>query len=71
LIKISNRAVFFKTWEGETSQGISGAQILSFSILDKETEIIKKLNGYQRRYVKQDYVERYASFIFWGILNVL
>ena len=66
LIKISNRGVFFKTWEGEISQGISGAQIFSFSILDKDQEIIKKLNEYQGRYVKLDYIERYASFIFWG-----
>jgi len=66
LIKISNRGVFFKTWEGEISQGISGAQIFGFSILDKDKEIIKKLNEYQGRYVKLDYVERYASFIFWG-----
>jgi len=66
LIKISNRGVFFKTWEGEISQGISGAQIFSFSILDKDKEIIKKLNEYQGRYVKLDYIERYASFIFWG-----
>ena len=66
MIKISNRGVFFKTWEGEISQGISGAQIFGFSILDKDIEIIKKLNEYQGRYVKLDYVERYASFIFWG-----
>ncbi len=66
LIKISNRGVIFKTWEGEISQGISGAQIFSFSVLDKDKEIIEDLNNYQGKYVKVDYVERYASFIFWG-----
>jgi hypothetical protein len=35
LIKISNRGVFFKTWQGEISQGISGAQVFTFSILYK------------------------------------
>lgn len=66
LIKISNRGVFFKTWEGEISQGISGAQIFSFSILDKDKEIIEELKNYQGKYVKLDYVERYSSFVFWG-----
>ena len=31
LIKISHKGVVVKTWEGEISQGISGAQIFSFS----------------------------------------
>lgn len=66
LIKISNRGVFFKTWEGEISQGISGAQIFSFSILDKDKEIIEELKNYQGKYVKLDYIERYSSFVFWG-----
>lgn len=66
LIKISNRGVFFKTWEGEISQGISGAHIFTFSILDKDQEIIDQLNNYHGKYLKLDYIERYASFIFWG-----
>jgi uncharacterized protein YxeA len=66
LIKISQRGVIFKTWEGEISQGISGAQIFSFSILDKDQDIIDQLNEYQGKYVKLDYVERYGSFVFWG-----
>ena len=66
LIKIGNRGVFFKTWQGELSQGISDANIFTFSILDKDQEIIDQLNAYQGKYVKLDYVERYASFIFWG-----
>ena len=32
LIKISNKGVGIKTWEGEISQGISGAQIFKFSV---------------------------------------
>ena len=47
LIKISNRGVVFKTWEGEISQGISGAQIFYFSVLDKDKKVINKLNEYQ------------------------
>jgi hypothetical protein len=30
LIKVSHKGVLHKTWEGEISQGISGAQILLF-----------------------------------------
>ncbi len=66
LIKITHKGVLFKTWEGEISQGISGAQIFSFSILDKDKKIIEKLKEYQGKYVKLNYVERYASFAFWG-----
>ena len=32
LIKISRKGVLMKTWEGEVSQGISGAQIFKFSV---------------------------------------
>ncbi len=66
LIKISNRGVLFKTWEGEISQGISGAQIFSFSVLDKDKQVIEDLKEFQGNYVKVTYIERYASFIFWG-----
>ncbi len=66
LIKISRKGVIFKTWEGEISQGISGAQIFSFSILDKNQQLIDDLNEYQGNYVKISYIERYASFVFWG-----
>ena len=45
LIKFSNKGVIFKTWEGEISQGISGAQIFSFSILDKDKSVIEKLQS--------------------------
>jgi len=66
LIKITKKGVIFKTWEGEISQGISGAQIFSFSVLKKDNKIIEDLKEFQGKYVKLGYVERYASFIFWG-----
>ncbi len=69
LIKFSHRGVVIKTWEGEISQGISGAQIFSFSVLDKDTAIIEKLKEYQGSYVKVTYIERFASFAIWGETN--
>tara|TARA_R110000796_G_scaffold252631_3_gene389393 strand:- start:51227 stop:51592 length:366 start_codon:yes stop_codon:yes gene_type:complete len=66
LIKISHKGVAVKTWEGEISQGISGAQIFSFSILDKDEEVIKQLQEYQGQYVKLNYIERYATFFWLG-----
>ena len=66
LIKFSNKGVVFKTWEGEISQGISGAQIFSFSVEDKNDELIKKLEALQGRYVKVGYKERYAKITWLG-----
>jgi uncharacterized protein YwgA len=66
LIKISRKGVIAKTWEGEISQGISGAQIFPFSVLDKDQEVISKLEEYQGEYVKLNYVERYATFFWLG-----
>lgn len=66
LIKISHKGVLVKTWEGEISQGISGAQIFSFSVLDKDKEVIEKLQEYQGQYVKVNYVERYTTFFWLG-----
>lgn len=66
LIKISRRGVISKTWEGEISQGISGAQIFSFSVLDKDKQVILDLQEFQGNYVKVAYIERYDSFFFWG-----
>ena len=43
LIKISHKGVVFKTWEGELSQGISGAQIFKFSVSSKKKAVIEKL----------------------------
>ncbi|RMA64633.1 6-phosphogluconate dehydrogenase [Ulvibacter antarcticus] len=66
LIKFSHKGVIVKTWEGEISQGISGAQIFSFSVLDQEGDVIKKMQEYQGQYVKLTYVERFGTFFFWG-----
>lgn len=66
LIKISHKGVVVKTWEGEMSQGISGAQIFTFSVLDKDKEVIEKLKEYQGQYVKVNYTERFATFFWLG-----
>lgn len=66
LIKISRKGVLIKTWEGEISQGISGAQIFSFSVLDKDEEVVQKLDEYQGQYVKLRYMERYSTFPWLG-----
>ncbi len=66
LIKFSNKGVVFKTWEGEISQGISGAQIFSFSVQDNEENIIKKLEQFQGKYVKVKYKERFAKVSWLG-----
>ena len=66
LIKISRKGVLSKTWEGEVSQGISGAQIFRFSIEDKEEEVINGLQNYQGKYVKVYYKERYKTFFWLG-----
>jgi len=66
LIKFSRKGVIFKTWEGEISQGISGAQIFQFSVLDKDKDVIQGLQENEGKYVKLTYVERYATFMFWG-----
>lgn len=66
LIKFSNKGVLCKTWEGEMSQGISGAQIFAFSVLDSDKKVIQDLKTYQGQYVKVTYVERYKTFPWWG-----
>ncbi|SFW57217.1 hypothetical protein SAMN02927921_02422 [Sinomicrobium oceani] len=66
LIKISHKGVMVKTWEGEISQGISGAQIFSFSVLPGDKEVIEDLKELQGRYVKVDYVERMTTFFWLG-----
>ncbi len=66
LIKISNKGMIFKTWEGELSQGIAGAQIFKFSILDSDQKIIQQMKDMQGEYVKVNYIERYRTFPWWG-----
>lgn len=66
LIKFSNRGLFIKTWEGEISQGISGAQIFSFSVEQNNEEVINDLQKFQGKYVEVSYLERYGSFFWLG-----
>ena len=66
LIKFSNKGMIFKTYEGELSQGISGAQIFSFSVLDSEEKVISELKAFEGSYVKLNYIERYKTFPCWG-----
>jgi hypothetical protein len=66
LIKFSHKGMMFKTWEGEISQGISGAQIFSFSIMDNQKKVIDDLKNMEGQYVKVTYVERYKTFPWWG-----
>ena len=66
LIRMSHKGVAFKTYEGEISQGISGAQIFSFSVMSGETKLIEDLKALQGQYVKVTYIERYRTFPWWG-----
>jgi hypothetical protein len=56
----------FKTWEGEISQGISGAQIFKFSVLDRDADVIESMKEAEGMYVKVNYEERYTTFAWWG-----
>ena len=69
LIKISRKGMLAKTWEGEISQGISGAQIFKFSVEDVEKQVIKNLQKHQGNYVKVYYKERYKTFFWLGDTN--
>lgn len=66
LIKFSSKGYVYKTWEGEISQGISGAQIFKFSVLDEDKKTIEDLKTFQGQYVKVSYIERYRTFPWWG-----
>ncbi|MBE7645523.1 6-phosphogluconate dehydrogenase [Tenacibaculum finnmarkense] len=66
LIKISYKGVVVKSWEGEISQGISGAQIFAFSVQDNEKKVIADLQKFQGRYVKITYKELYRTFSWLG-----
>ena len=69
LIKISRKGVLMKTWEGEISQGIAGAQSLKFSSEQKEKKVIFDLQKYQGTYVKVYYKERYKHISWLGDTN--
>ena len=66
LIKLSHKGMLFKTWEGEISQGISGARVFSFSVMDNDKQLIDKLKENEGKYVKVTYIERYKTFPWWG-----
>ena len=69
LIKFSNKGYLFKTYEGEISQGISGAMIFKFSVSEDKKDVIKMLNDNQGKYIKVNYEERYTTFAWWGDTN--
>ncbi len=66
LIKFSKKGMFIKTWEGELSQGISGANMFIFSVESKQKEVIYDLKEYQGKYIKVHYKERYKTFPWLG-----
>lgn len=66
LIRLSHKGIIVKTWEGELSQGISGAQIFKFSVLDSDKEVLEKLKTLQGQYVKLTYEEKFRTFFWWG-----
>ena len=66
LIKFSSKGMVFKTYEGELSQGISGAQIFRFSVLDKDQAVIDSLKILQGHYVRLTYEEKKRTFMWWG-----
>ncbi len=69
LIKFSHKGYFFKTWEGELSQGLSGSQKFAFSVMDNEPEVIEHLKTNQGKFVRIEYIERYDTFLWWGDSN--
>jgi hypothetical protein len=42
LTGVGYKGVLFKTWEGEISQGINGAHIFQFTVLDEEANVVEK-----------------------------
>lgn len=66
LIRLSHKGIIVKTWEGELSQGISGAQIFKFSVLDSDQDVIEKMKELQGQYVKLTYEEKHRTFFWWG-----
>jgi len=69
LVKITNRGVIFKTWEGTLSQGVSDELQFHFSVQDDDKEVIDKLLNLQGRSVKLTYIERFGTFPWLGDSN--
>lgn len=66
LIKFSHKGVVIKTWEGELSNGMSGANPFPFSVMDNQEKVIADLKNLEGQFVKLNYVERYKTFPWWG-----
>ncbi len=66
LVKISNKGIIFKTWEGKLSQGISEELQFEFSIEDKNIQVIEDLKNLQGKRVKLTYRERFGTFPWLG-----
>ena len=66
LVKISKKGVFFKTWEGRLSQGISEELQFEFSIEDRQKKVIEDLKNLQGTKIKVTYIERFATFPWLG-----
>ena len=66
LVKISEKGVVFKTWEGTLSQGVSDELQFHFSVEDGDKEVIDLLKNLQGRSVKLTYIERYKTFFWLG-----
>ncbi|MEC4005259.1 6-phosphogluconate dehydrogenase [Flavobacterium sp. SUN052] len=66
LTKFSHKGIIYKTWEGEISNSLSGSQVFTFSVLDKNATVIDDLKELEGQYVKVTYKERYRTFPWWG-----
>ncbi len=66
LVKISQRGIIFKTWEGTLSQGVSDELQFHFSVEGKNKEVIEQLKTLQGRTVKLTYIERFGTFLWMG-----
>lgn len=66
LVKISNKGVVFKTWEGRLSQGVSESQHFDFSVQSKNKVVLEQLKDLQGERVKLTYIERFGTFPWLG-----
>ncbi len=66
LVKITNRGMIFKTWEGTLSQGVSDEQQFHFSVESKDKAVLDKLKDFQGNRVKLTYIERFGTFPWMG-----
>jgi flagellar basal body-associated protein FliL len=66
LVKITNRGLMFKTWEGTLSQGVSDEQQFHFSVESQDKDVLNKLENLQGNRVKLTYIERFGTFPWMG-----